>query len=168
MGLGLTGDDIHFIERGCSDFVSLFHCLPSVEHLQMNRCQVKFFTVESIPHKLKFTDAIVHLNFLGLFGLSSVKQNEFNAVLLLVASSPNIKKLKLEMGSYEPWELKFFEPFFEPEMDFVKLILAKSPMLEKVGLVFGKMIDFQNRFWILKELLELPRASSLAKIIVGE
>lgn len=54
----------------------------------------------------------------------------------------------------------------KPEMDFVRVILAKSPMLEKVFLASGRMFDLQEGFQTVKMLLELPRASSRAKIIV--
>ncbi|XP_076921459.1 F-box/FBD/LRR-repeat protein At1g13570-like [Bidens hawaiensis] len=138
-------------------------------------------------------NAIVHLSFLGLFDLSFAKDDELRPVLLLVSNSPNVKKIKLEMSSYDIMDdvSQAAKDYFDlvdcsniildhireleitnftgmkPEMDFVKHILAKSPMLEKVRLEFDIMIDFQKRFGTLEGLLKLPRASSRAKIIFG-
>ncbi|MFS8021676.1 hypothetical protein Hanom_Chr16g01430181 [Helianthus anomalus] len=142
-----------------------------------------------IPPKL--TNAIAHLKYLGLFGLSFAKEYQLSFVFLLVSSSPNIKKIKLEMRSYASREVVsqtakgFFDlldysdinlehlceieitnfTWLKPEMDFVKVILAKSPMLANVQIMFDKMIDVQKRCWALEELLKLPRPSSRTKII---
>ncbi|MFS8021670.1 putative FBD domain, leucine-rich repeat domain superfamily [Helianthus anomalus] len=185
-------DALRFTQSGSSDFVDLFRCLPLIERLEMNQCPVKLFALGVIPPKL--TNAIAHLKYLGLFGLSFVKEYELSSVFLLVSSSPNIKKIKLEMLSYASREVVsqtakgFFDlldysdinlehlceieitnfTWLKPEMDFVKVILAKSPMLANVQLMFDKMTDVQKRCWALEELLKLPRPSSKTKIIVKQ
>lgn len=56
----------------------------------------------------------------------------------------------------------------KPEMDFVKLILAKSPMLKDVRLVLDNEVDIHGdaEVEMLKELLQYPRASARAVIRV--
>ncbi|KAI3818341.1 hypothetical protein L1987_12146 [Smallanthus sonchifolius] len=179
-----------FTESGCSDFVDLFQCLPLIEHLEMISYSIKFFALGVIPQK--FTNAIVHLNFLCISELSFKKEDELCAVLLLVSRSPNIEKIKLETCSYSTRKvMSHTKDFFDllgysrislehlreleithftgmkPEMDFVKVILAKSPMLEKVRLVFAEQINITDRLETLEGLLEFPRASSIAKVTFG-
>ncbi|KAI3731641.1 hypothetical protein L1987_62830 [Smallanthus sonchifolius] len=186
----LIGDELCFIESGCSDFIDLFQCLPLIEHLEMNSYLIKFFALGAIPQK--FTNAIVHLNFLCLSKLSFKNEDVLCAVLLLVSRSPNIEKIKLEMCRYNTKEMvsqtkDFFDLLgyscislehlreleitrflgMKPEMNFVKVILSKSPMLEKVRLVFGEQINFTDRLETQEGLLEFPRASSRAKVTFG-
>ncbi|KAI3731644.1 hypothetical protein L1987_62833 [Smallanthus sonchifolius] len=155
----LIEDELCFTESVCSDFVDLFQYLPLIEHLQMNLCPVKLFALGVIPQK--FSSAIVHLNFLA----------------------PNIKKLKLKMCRYNPrevvsqivdysfirldrlilreLEIKNFTGM-KPQMDFLKVILAKSPMLGRIRLTFDRKIDYQTGFRTVEKLRELQLASSQA------
>ncbi|KAI7740079.1 hypothetical protein M8C21_011417 [Ambrosia artemisiifolia] len=180
-----------FTSSGCSsDFVDLFCFSPYIERLEMNRYPVKFFSLGvKAP---KSTKAIVHLKYLGLSELSFANEDELSSVYLLVSNSPNIKKIKLEMCRYNPNEVvsqtakDFFDVLdysdislehlheleitnfggIKPEMDFLKLILANSPMLDRVQLVFCDLILLPARYGTLEALLGLPRASSRAKIIL--
>ncbi|XP_076960402.1 F-box/FBD/LRR-repeat protein At1g13570-like [Bidens hawaiensis] len=182
-------DDTYFSGEVSSKFVDLFQRLPLVEHLHMSCCPVKLFASDVIP--MKFANLIVCLNVLRLVGLSFAEKDELRFVLLLISNSPNIKKIKLEMHSYNrknvvsQIDMDSFDPLdysytslehlrvlkmteftgMKPEMDFVKLILAMSPMLQKVRLEFDTMIDLQKKIVSLEGLLELPRASSRAKIV---
>ncbi|MFS8021675.1 putative leucine-rich repeat domain superfamily [Helianthus anomalus] len=95
----LIEDALRFTQSGSSDFVDLFQCLPLIERLEMNHCPVQLFALGVIPPKL--TNAIAHLKYLGLFGLSFAKEYELSSVFLLVSSSPNLKKIKLEAKQYK-------------------------------------------------------------------
>lgn len=53
------------------------------------------------------------------------------------------------------------------EMDFVKLILAKSPMLKEVLIHINPgLVDIPGEVKMLKEMLRYPRASPKAEIMV--
>ncbi|GJY23209.1 hypothetical protein Tco_0396867 [Tanacetum coccineum] len=52
------------------------------------------------------------------------------------------------------------------ELDFVKLILAKSPVLKKVKLILREEIEKDEELQITRVLLPSPRASPLVKIVV--
>ncbi|MFS8021650.1 putative FBD domain-containing protein [Helianthus anomalus] len=49
-------------------------------------------------------------------------------------------------------------------LDFVKLVLAKSPMLKMVDIVIDKRVDINSEVKMLKELVRYPRASAKAEI----
>ncbi|KAI7754346.1 hypothetical protein M8C21_006034 [Ambrosia artemisiifolia] len=124
-----------------------------------------------------------HLRDLILFGPSFGKEDEIRFVLFLVTSSPNLKKLKIEMN-YNPTEaisqtanslfdlldysyvkldhLDYLEitnfSNMKPEMDFLKLVLAKSPMLKKVRIVINNDVSATDEVKMLKDLLWNPCA----------
>ncbi|KVH97501.1 FBD-like protein, partial [Cynara cardunculus var. scolymus] len=52
----------------------------------------------------------------------------------------------------------------KPELDFVKLILAKSPMLQKVGIVLDNQVAVASEVKMLRDLLQFQRASTKAEI----
>ncbi|KAJ0669512.1 putative FBD domain-containing protein [Helianthus annuus] len=52
-------------------------------------------------------------------------------------------------------------------MDFVKLILAKSPMLKKAAIHLNEqVVDIHGRVKILEEMIQYPRASAKAAIVI--
>ena len=53
----------------------------------------------------------------------------------------------------------------KPGLDFVKFILAKAPMLRKVGIVVDKQVDIYNEVEMLRDLLQCERASTKAKVV---
>ncbi|KAF5806783.1 putative FBD domain-containing protein [Helianthus annuus] len=55
---------------------------------------------------------------------------------------------------------------FEPELEFVKFILARSPNLKKVILLTRK-VDKNEESEMLKILLRVPRASPVEIIVVS-
>ena len=51
------------------------------------------------------------------------------------------------------------------ELDFVKLILAKSPVLKKVNIFIWKGVNKDEKLRISRTLLASPRASPAVRII---
>ncbi|GKB37186.1 F-box/FBD/LRR-repeat protein-like protein, partial [Tanacetum coccineum] len=108
---------------------------------------------DGVPQELP--TALVHLKYLFIEDICFVYVG-LRILVLLIRSSPNLEKLKVEIGehdyNFEECEANFFtqknylhiwlEHLKElevmefgnrdNELDFVKLILAKSPMLKKV------------------------------------
>ncbi|KAL8268853.1 hypothetical protein R6Q59_002651 [Mikania micrantha] len=186
------GDDMHFMGSEDSDLIQLFQLLPLIEHLEMNSCPVKCFSSSVIPQSLP--NVLLHLRDLVLYGLSIGKEDELRFVLLLVTSSPNLKKLKMETTYYnekltvrrtpnnfldlenypdlkldhlETLEIKMFSnsPLV---MDFVKLVMAKSPVLKKVRIQLRGGVSVDDELKMLRGLILLPfrRASPYAKLVV--
>ncbi|KAJ0815248.1 putative F-box domain, FBD domain, leucine-rich repeat domain superfamily [Helianthus annuus] len=185
--LTLTGDEKHLTGRWNSDFVELFECLPLVERLCMSWYPIKCFATGVILQKLP--TSLVHLKYLHLTGLSFAREIDVRSVLLLVTSSPNIDTIILKM-QYNPNEavsqtamnlidqqgysnvnldhlrvltISNFASM-KTGMDFVKLVLAKSPMLKIVDIVIDKRVDINGEVKMLKELVQYPRASTKAEI----
>ncbi|MFS8028409.1 putative F-box domain, leucine-rich repeat domain superfamily, F-box-like domain superfamily [Helianthus anomalus] len=182
------GEEKHFVGSDqYSALVQLFQLLPLIEHLEMNCCPVKCFASGVIPQSLP--NKLVHLRALVLHGLSFGKEDELRFVLLLVTSSPNLKKIKMEMTyssteaisqtamnlfdlqDYSNVKLDHLHDMeitnfsnMKPGMDFLKLILAKSSMLKKVRVVINNNISVNDEVKMLRDLLWNPCASAGAQI----
>lgn len=182
----LIEDEQHAIGSWNSDFVELFECLPLIEHLHMSSHPVKCFATGVMPQKLP--SALVHLRVLVLSGLCFAKEVELRSALLLITSSPNIEKIEMEMCySTEVSSMNLLEvedycyisldnlreleiknmSNIRPGMDFVKLILGKSPTLRNVGIVIDNRVTINDEVKMLRELLQYQRASTNAKIVFG-
>ncbi|KAL4586532.1 hypothetical protein LXL04_011168 [Taraxacum kok-saghyz] len=159
----LIEDEQHAIGSWNSDFIELFECLPLIEHLHMSSYPVKCFASGVLPQKLP--SALVHLRVLVLSGLCFAKEVELRSALLLITSSPNIEKIKMEMwysaevSSMNVLEVENYSYVnldhlreleirnmsnIRPGMDFVKLVLAKSPMLKNVGIVIDSRMKMEG------------------------
>ncbi|KAI7726297.1 hypothetical protein M8C21_014353 [Ambrosia artemisiifolia] len=157
----------------------------------MSSYPIQCFATGVIPQKLP--TSLIHLKsleFVG-FGLCFGREVDLRSVLLLVTSSPNIETIRMEMENY-PTEavsqttmnlvdhqdyshvilghLRVIEinnfSNMKTGMDFVKLILAKSPMLKKVWIHINERVDIHGRVNILEEMIQYPRASPKAEIKV--
>ncbi|KAJ0445110.1 putative F-box domain, leucine-rich repeat domain superfamily, F-box-like domain superfamily [Helianthus annuus] len=186
--LTLIGEEKHFVGSDqYSDLVQLFQLLPLIEHLEMNCCPVKCFASGVIPQSL--ANKLVHLRALVLHALSFGKEDELRFVILLVTSSPNLKKIKMEMNcspteamsqtamnlfelqDYSYVKLDHLDELeitnfgdMKPGMDFLKLILAKSSMLKKVRVVINNNISVSDEVKMLRDVLWNPCASVGAQI----
>ncbi|KAF5757565.1 putative FBD domain-containing protein [Helianthus annuus] len=153
---------------------------------------IKCFAKGAIPQKLP--TSLVHLKCLDLCGFEFCFGREVDllSALLLVTSSPNIETIKIEMEddlteavsqaimnlidhqdySYVTLDhLRVIEIYnfsnMKTRMDFVKLILAKSPMLKKVAIYLNEeIVDIHGRVKILEEMIQYPRASAKAEIVI--
>ncbi|KAJ9563627.1 hypothetical protein OSB04_008787 [Centaurea solstitialis] len=184
----LFGTEKYLIGRWDSSFVELFECLPLIECLHMNSYPVQCFATGDMPQKLP--TLVDSLTVLHLTGLCISREVELRSALLLVRSSPNIQKIVMELYhnpnevvSQNAMNLLDLEDYSnlnldhlrelkitnisntKPGLDFVKLILAKAPMLKKVGITVDKQVDTSNEVKMLRDLLEYERASSKAKIV---
>ncbi|KAJ0669514.1 putative F-box domain, FBD domain, leucine-rich repeat domain superfamily [Helianthus annuus] len=188
----LIGDERHFLGTWSCNFIELFEHLPLVERLCMSSYPIQCFAKGAIPQKLP--NSLVHLKRLDLCGFEFCfgRQVDLLSALLLVTSSPNIETINIEMGHY-PTEavsqtvmnlidhqdysyvtldhLRVIEIYnftnMKTGMDFVKLILAKSPMLKKVAIHFNEqVVDIHGRVKILEEMIQYARASAKAAIVI--
>ncbi|KAL4586524.1 hypothetical protein LXL04_011160 [Taraxacum kok-saghyz] len=169
------------IELTECEFVELFNCLPSVQVLEISQLDIKDMTAGGMPHKLPIS--LPHLRILVL----DVCCLELSYALSVINSSPNLEKIKIEMC----WEddgmcrkqsfnnllnnkdytclnldhLKQLEIISFRDhglwMEFVKLIMAKSPVLKKIRIELCTSVSVEEEVKMLRDFLysPLPRAS---------
>ncbi|KAM0045027.1 putative FBD domain, leucine-rich repeat domain superfamily, F-box-like domain superfamily [Helianthus debilis subsp. tardiflorus] len=174
--------------NGDTTFVDLFKCLPVIDYLYFKFFTIECFAPERLPKELP--TALAHLKYLCLDNVCFIHKYGLPFLALLIRSSPNLEKLELVMY-FEDWlgedEIGSFtlddysdimlehliefemQQFMEAEheLDFVKLILAKSPALKKVSVFACFKFDEGEVEEILKMLYLSPRASPAVKIMLG-
>ncbi|KAL7606549.1 hypothetical protein Lser_V15G15206 [Lactuca serriola] len=176
-----------FIGDNKCTFVDLFKCLPSVQAVNISRFYNKDFYAGVMSQKLH--TPLVYLRILVLqvcFG----KQDEISSTLCVINSSPNLEKIKFKMLRYvgQTFNTSFLDPQdysglnldhlreleitnfhnYAPEMEFVKLIMAKSPLLKKARIELDNSISVDIEVKMLQDLVlqPFPRASTSAKFII--
>ncbi|CAH1416822.1 unnamed protein product [Lactuca virosa] len=141
----------------------------------------------------KLPTLLVHLRILFL-DVCFLKQDELSYALGVINSAPNLEKIKIEscwnhklcgqqtckdlldlqdyylgmkLDHLEELEINSFHNY-APEMEFVKLVMAKSPMLKKARIKLNSDVSVDKENKILRDLLRLtfPRASPAVDIIV--
>lgn len=75
--------------------------------------------------------------------------------------------LDLNMAHLKELEIISFHNY-TPEMEFVKLVMAKSPMLQKARIELNTSVSDHEEVKMLRDLLfmPIPRASPAAKFII--
>ncbi|KAF5797427.1 putative F-box domain, FBD domain, F-box-like domain superfamily protein [Helianthus annuus] len=167
-----------------ADFIK---CLPGIEYLSL-LCLI-FLCFPPLPKELPTT--MVHLKYLRMEWVWFRHKYVVPFLVLLIRSSPNLEKLKLEIfpdddlfeesetGSFPRKDypdimlkhlteleiLQFSDA--DNEMDFVKFILAKSPTLKKVRILLWDEIDENEKLQISKILRSSPCASRVVKLSVS-
>nr|GEV92176.1 hypothetical protein [Tanacetum cinerariifolium] len=191
-----------------SNIINLFECLPVVETLYISFSIIQLFESSvhgRIPRELP--TALIHLKYLNLNCVVFHHKDVFSVLVLVIKSSSNLEKLKIDnrkLGFFTEgglfthddicsFSLKDYADIWLEhlnelhirsfrnkgnELNFVKLILAKSPMLKKVtqtsvtalrGAVgvtiefFISLRDFSKRF-MLTLLLEYQTFDLLSMI----
>ncbi|KAI7726293.1 hypothetical protein M8C21_014349 [Ambrosia artemisiifolia] len=185
--LALIGDENHLLGCWNSNFVELFERLPLLKHLLMSAYPIKCFATGFMPKKLP--TSLVHLKYLHLHRLRFGREVDFLCALSLVASfNVEITEIEMEDNPTEAMSqiamnlIDHYNSFVILDhlrvirirnftntkigMDFVKLILAKSPMLKKVDIYINHQVDINGELKIVKELIRYPRASAKAEIMI--
>ncbi|KAK1429024.1 hypothetical protein QVD17_11223 [Tagetes erecta] len=185
--LTLYCDAATLYDNNDSTIVDLFKCLPVIEHLSLWFYIVMCFVPERLPKELP--TPLVHLKYLCMEDMCFSHKYSLPFLVLLIRSSPNLEKLRLEiigenwLNGYEFGTL-IIEDYSdivlehlneleilqfsngEIEMDLVKLILAKSPVLKKARIFVSDTLGKDEELHISKILLSSPCASPMRKIIV--
>nr|GEV04350.1 hypothetical protein [Tanacetum cinerariifolium] len=148
------------------------------------------FRYEKVPRELP--TALIHLKYLSINGSGFINEKVLSILVLLINSSPNLEKLKIEnteLGEifsccqpylppiYDRWSLEDYADIWLEhlnelhishfinwgnELDIVKLILAKSPVLRKV--IYHE-VSYEEGLQISEVFLSCPRASPVVEII---
>ncbi|XP_076895548.1 F-box/FBD/LRR-repeat protein At1g13570-like [Bidens hawaiensis] len=161
-----------------STMIELFECLPVIEHLTIWRDAIALFVPDLFPKELP--TLLVHLKYFCLEGMSFHDGYGLDFLALLIKSSPNLEKIELWIDSNEyekyhsdVWLEHLSEVWLEhlielqivyirkldPELEFVKFILARSPKLKKFRI--QSMVEKDQESEMLKTLLRAPRASAV-------
>ncbi|KAI3763944.1 hypothetical protein L2E82_13942 [Cichorium intybus] len=143
--------------NGCA-FVDLFKCLPSIRYLSISKCYTK--KQDELSSALCVINSSPNLENISLKMFSNGKENSDNLLDLQDYSGLNLDHLKqLEITSFHN---------YAPEMEFVKLIMAKSPLLKKARIELSGCVSVDQENKMLRDLLLLPfpRASPSANFII--
>ncbi|KAJ0562076.1 hypothetical protein HanRHA438_Chr07g0290471 [Helianthus annuus] len=173
-------------ESGDLTMADLFECLRGIEYLTV-WCFI-FLSFLPLPRKLPTT--LVHLKHLCMECVCFCHIYALPIFVLLIRSYPNLEKLKLVvtedevldesyMGSstledYSDISLEYLNELeilhlrnIENGLVFVKLILAKSPVLKKVWIFLWDELPKDDKLQISEILLSCPCASPMVKINVS-
>ncbi|CAI9278694.1 unnamed protein product [Lactuca saligna] len=166
-------------------FVELFKCLPLIQAVNFSRVYMKHFAAGGMSQKLP--TSLVYLRILILDHVCFHNQDERSSILCVINSSPNLEYIKLKMirpdrqyTVLDPQEysdlnlahLKELEIIsfhnYTLEMEIVKLIMAKSPLLQKARIELNRLVTVHEENKMLRDLifLPIPRASPAAKFII--
>ncbi|KAI7728731.1 hypothetical protein M8C21_005305 [Ambrosia artemisiifolia] len=169
--------------------MELFKCLPVIEHLKTWSYIIPSLIQASVPEEPP--TLLIHLKYVCIKAMCFVDGYGLPFLAVLTKCCPNLEKIKLKINSdwdgeiddvvveecavklkeysdvrlehLNELEIKYFTNL-EPELEFVKFILARSPALKKVMLLTD-MHDENEESEVLETLLSAPRAP-LAEIVV--
>ncbi|KAJ0445105.1 putative F-box domain, FBD domain, F-box-like domain superfamily protein [Helianthus annuus] len=159
-------------------FVNLLPCVPLIQVLNIREYYMKYLCTGGMPHKLP--TSLAHLKDLFL-DVCLVEQNEISSALCLIRSSPVLERIVFQMFDNDKLPVRqtpanFLDPDGYPdlkldhlemlemynysnlplEMEFVKLIMAKSPVLKKVQIELNDNVSVDEELKMLRDLVRLP------------
>ncbi|KAJ0620399.1 putative FBD domain-containing protein [Helianthus annuus] len=171
-------------------FVDLFQCVPLLEGFGITKHYMKYLCAGGMPHKLP--TSLVHLKNLFL-DVCLVEQNEISSALCMIRCSPVLETMLfvmydneklpvqqtatnfLDLEGYSDMKLDHLETLWIDnfsnlplEIEFVKLIMAKSPVLRNVRILLNGNVSVDEELKMLRELVSnpIPRASPSAKLTI--
>ncbi|GJT74353.1 F-box/FBD/LRR-repeat protein [Tanacetum coccineum] len=174
----------------------IFECLPVIETFSISLELIRVFrdiAMHEVPRELSTT--LIHLKYLRIDGVYFTSEAELSVLALLIKSSPNLEKLKARVWDDSNFEMSkrrdnfrvedysdiMLERLIELEitsfinaknqLDFVRLILARSPVLKKVRIFphykIRKKEKLKIKSQILGDSISNPCASPEVQIIVA-
>ncbi|XP_076883942.1 F-box/FBD/LRR-repeat protein At1g13570-like [Bidens hawaiensis] len=175
--------EAEYIGNEYCTLIRLFECLPVIEHLTTSDLILSWLVLDAVPEE--HPTSPVHLKYLCFKDLSfSYDGSASTPLAALIKCCPNLEKIKLvvsllyhshvndctailkEMYS-DVWlehlkELEIEDLGNEKsEMEFVKIILARSPKLKKVRIRLSYQVHMDLEVKMLKDLLRAPCASQV-------
>ncbi|KAI3763935.1 hypothetical protein L2E82_13933 [Cichorium intybus] len=170
--------------------IELSKCLPLIQVLEISRPYIKHLFAGGMQ---KLHTSLVHLRIFFL-DVCFLKQDELSFALSMISSSPNLEKIKIQLcwnhklcgqqtlknlldfeKDYPGLNLDHLKEFeitsfhdYAPEREFVKLIMAKSPVLKKARIELNFDVSVDDEVKMLRDLVRLPfpRASTAANVII--
>ncbi|XP_071696361.1 F-box/FBD/LRR-repeat protein At1g13570-like [Rutidosis leptorrhynchoides] len=172
-----------------TDIIELFEYLPVIENVTINLWHLLCID----EHSRELPTSLYNLKYMCLYDLLLGDGESFYGMPLLadlIRASPNLEKLKLrtftctkldeeaeDVGDdyyyYYPEDIELnnlkeleIEDLcnLKIELDFVKLMLVKSPVLKTLRIFLFRSVTKDEELEILNVLLSCPRASPLVEI----
>ncbi|KAJ9163439.1 hypothetical protein P3X46_023107 [Hevea brasiliensis] len=160
--------------------------LSSVKRLCVGYHFLKFLAAGSVPKKLPIT--LKNLSSIELFDLPFDDLDVVSCTLLLMQSSRKLHDLNIKADSNSSADMESVVRFLieencsfylrkllyvkltyfsgvTPEMEFIKFILVKSPLLQMMIVEPNEDDPFYIESRVTKDLIRFPRASKTAEII---
>ncbi|KAA8532814.1 hypothetical protein F0562_033069 [Nyssa sinensis] len=174
-----------------SNMIKVFDSLP-VENLHIDNHYVKSLATDGIPERLPTT--LNRLQILKLADICFADLKVVTCVLLLICSSPNLQEVEITLRGYDRpnsemdlvLEFLMLEGYSDfslkqlrkveiqyvsgmnTELEFIKLVLAKSPKLENM-VIMPDLRKVSNRgLEITKKVIQFRRASPNAEIMYDD
>ncbi|XP_070043711.1 F-box/FBD/LRR-repeat protein At1g13570-like [Nicotiana tomentosiformis] len=180
-------------EAGQLDLAKYFESFPALEHLYLNYLSVRFLAAGSGDIPAKLSSPLHCLKHLCLTNICLDELAELSYALCLIRSSPYLQDIQMKVGyvaldkvidpvpgdvvndipaSFSDVTLNHLRVVnlegitgTKPEIELIKLLLAKSPMLVKMLIQPNKGKVFaETRLKVLAEITKFPRASSKAEV----
>ncbi|GJZ88968.1 F-box/FBD/LRR-repeat protein-like protein [Tanacetum coccineum] len=156
----------------------IFECLPVIETFSISFELIRVFrdiAIHKVPRELSTT--LIHLKYLRIDGVYFFSKTELSVLALLIKSSPNLEKLKARVWDHSNLEMSKRRDYFRVEdysdimlerlneleitsfinaknqLDFVRLILARSPVLKKVRIFPYSIICKKEKSKIKSQIL---------------
>ncbi|XP_058193513.1 F-box/FBD/LRR-repeat protein At1g13570-like isoform X1 [Rhododendron vialii] len=173
-------------EEEISSSVVLLESVPVIESLGLDFCYVKGLAASGLPTRLPTT--LNNLKDITLYDICFGKRDEVSILMCLIRSSPNLEEITVEAfpsGTSDiPIDLDFMEVHgcldvslnklrevdmknvsgTKAELEFIKLLLAKSPILETMLIELNSSLSLVAKLRIVKVLTRLRRASPQAEM----
>ncbi|KAL4586527.1 hypothetical protein LXL04_011163 [Taraxacum kok-saghyz] len=161
------------IELNESEWVELLKCLPSVQVLELSQLIIKHLDADDMPQKQAISLPNLRILVLDICFI------ELSFVLYMISGSPNLEKIKLKMcvdhdqlcvdhdlpdiQDYTGLKLDHLKEMEitsfnnnDLEMDFVKLIMANSPVLKKARVELNSDVSVDEEVKMLRDMMNIP------------
>ncbi|XP_004239432.1 F-box/FBD/LRR-repeat protein At1g13570-like [Solanum lycopersicum] len=187
--LSLFNTEVPSPGTGQHDFTKYFESFPNLEHLHLDYRSLQLLAAGSYDIATKLSSPLNGLKCLCLSDICLDELAELSPALCLIRSSPYLQYIQIKIdilellpvrddvineipSSFSDVTLRHLRSVkFEgitgkrPEMELVKLLLAKSPMLVRMQI----QPDIENgsvetRLKVLTEITKFPRASPKAQV----
>ncbi|XP_071707659.1 uncharacterized protein [Rutidosis leptorrhynchoides] len=165
--------------------MDLIKCVPLLRTLDILDCYMEDLCVGGMPQKLPAP--LVHLKFI-ILEMYLTDHDQVSSTLCLLRNAPNLEKIRFTMfekedaphisvkcfdldhSSYNFDSLQELEMiyYFNATLEFeiVKLVMAKSPRLEKVRILLYDGISVDEELKIRDDLMRLPVLRGSASAIL--
>lgn len=169
-----------------SKLVTLLGSLPVIDFLRLDYFYIQYMAAGGVPKRLPTT--LKRLKTLRLTEICFGELDEILVMLCLIRSSPNLRKMTirvhynesvaidsvLELLEMQEWsdvtlnrlrqvEMRSLSGS-RPELEFIKLLFAKSPVLETMLIEPNSVVAVDRGLGILKEASRFQRLSPRAEI----
>ncbi|GJV18251.1 F-box/FBD/LRR-repeat protein-like protein [Tanacetum coccineum] len=156
----LSNENSDIVDSGDNPtIISLFECLPVIESLSISLNLLEGFVHDRDLRELP--TSLIHLKYLFIDNVFTYTKDVSPNLNLLIRSAPNLEKLKIldnPSGRRDVMYYSILEDYSdmwlehlneleitifgreESVLDFVKIVLAKSPRLKKVGIRLHKKV----------------------------